>query len=227
MQERGYDTIFVIGGNGGNAAAAQLHDAIQSQNLAMQVIGLPKSIDNDIDMIDKCFGFDTAVHEARKVLEIARNEADAVYRGVCIVKVMGRESGFIAHHAAMADVTLIPEVPLDIDIVVEKVGNVLTGGKSCVVCVAEGFPLSSVSICDAISKVSPYVKYIDPSYILRGGICIPEDSEFCKRLGVAAVDAALQGHSGVTVATKKGEMWLFPTKEIVQRPKRVQLPMLT
>lgn len=224
MQERGYDALFVIGGNGGNAAAAVLHDAIREHKLPMQVIGLPKSIDNDINHIDKCFGFDTAVHEARKVLEVARNEADAVYKGVCVVKVMGRESGFIAHNASkegMADVCLVPESPLDMNVVLRQVSDVLMKNASCVVCVAEGFPITPAAICDMLTSASVYVKYIDPSYILRGGICIPEDRNFCYRLGVAAVDVALQGLSGVTVATLGGHMSYFQTKDIVRSPKRL------
>lgn len=226
MQERGYDALFVIGGNGGNTAAARLHDAIQERNLGMQVIGLPKSIDNDIDIIDKCFGFDTAVYEARKVLTIARNEAEAVHKGVCVVKVMGRDSGFIAHYASrdgLADVCLVPEMgPLNIMEVMATVDTVLSKKGCCVVCVAEGFHIPAPALCDALGAVSPYIKYIDPSYLLRGGICTAEDREFCDKLGVAAVDAAMQGLSGVTVATLGGKMTHFVTKDIILAPKRLK-----
>jgi len=225
IEQRGYDALFVIGGNGGNKAASILHDAIQEQRLPVQVIGLPKSIDNDIDCIDKCFGFDTAVHEARKVLEVARNEADAVHRGVCIVKVMGRDSGFIAHHAScdgMADVCLIPELPLTLEAIAQKVHNVLNH-RSCVICVAEGFHISLNELQSAVSSLSSYVKCIDPSYILRGGVSIPADRDFCYRLGVSAVDAALQGLTGVTVATHNGHPIALPTKDIVTYTRRVNL----
>lgn len=79
---------------------------------------MPKSIDNDILLIDRCFGFDTAVEEAQRALLAAKVEASSAYRGLAIVKVMGRQSGFIATQASLSsgvvDVCLIPEVPFSL-----------------------------------------------------------------------------------------------------------------
>lgn len=138
---------------------------------------------------------------------------------------MGRDSGFIAHYASRdgnADVCLIPEMgQMNVLEVMAKVDAVLTKKGNCVVCVAEGFHIAAPALCDALGTVSSYVKYIDPSYLLRGGICTAEDREFCYKLGVAAVDAAIQGLSGVTVATSGGKMTHFLTKDIIRTPKRV------
>ena len=82
------------------------------------VIGVPKSIDNDILLIDRCFGFDTAVEEAQRALLAAKVEASSAFRGLAIVKLMGRQSGFIATQASLSsgvvDVCLIPEVPFSL-----------------------------------------------------------------------------------------------------------------
>ena len=81
----------------------------------MSVVGVPKTIDNDILHIDKTFGFDTAVEEAQKAIQAAAVEAKSALNGVGVVKLMGRQSGFIALHASLAngnvDVCLIPELP--------------------------------------------------------------------------------------------------------------------
>jgi hypothetical protein len=98
----GIDICFVVGGNGGNAGAAAIQAELQRNNVICSVIGVPKSIDNDILLIDKCFGFDTAVEEAQRALISAKVEASSAYHGVGVVKVMGRSSGFIALNASMA-----------------------------------------------------------------------------------------------------------------------------
>ena len=226
LDKNNIDALFIIGGNGGNTAAAMLHDALQAQGSRTQVIGLPKSIDNDIDIIDKCFGFETAVDEARHALFIARNEAEAVHRGVMVVNLMGRDSGFIAYHASQggfADICLIPEVPLEPVDIARQVESVLLRKKGCVICMAEGFPLKLTDVCERVQQMvkDVYVKSMDPSYMIRGGLTSADDHEYCNLLGVAAVEAALEGKSGVTVATKEGKMHLFDTRDIVKRVKKV------
>lgn len=225
LQNNDITTLFVIGGNGGNAAAARLHQALRDKDIPVKVIGLPKSIDNDIDLIDRCFGFETAVEEASKIMMIARNEAEAVPSGIAIVKVMGRQSGFIAYHAKGADIRLIPEEPLTLNDIISRVKQCLDDGRSCVICVAEGFPLKAESLTTVLRERVPdgYIKYVDPSYLIRGGVTIPADHAYCTLLGTAAVDAALDGHSGITVATKNGEIHYFDTERIVCRVKNVQL----
>ena len=87
---------------GGNAGAAAIQAELARCNVPCAVVGVPKSIDNDILLIDKCFGYDTAVEEAQRALISAKVEASSAFRGVGIVKLMGRQSGFIAVNASMA-----------------------------------------------------------------------------------------------------------------------------
>jgi len=111
--------LFTIGGDGTMAASAKIADAINSRGLKIGVIGIPKTIDNDIYLIDRSFGFDTAVEVAADVIRSAHNEAKSAPNGIGLVKVMGRHSGFIASWAvlAMPDVNfvLIPESDFDLE----------------------------------------------------------------------------------------------------------------
>ena len=138
----GLDMVFVVGGNGGNAAANAIAAEVARQDVRCVVAGVPKSIDNDILLIDKCFGFDTAVEEAQRALLAAKVEAASGCRGLGIVKLMGRNSGFIAMQASMAsgvvDVCLIPEIRFEMDKLLAHVGGILDRKGHCVVCVAEG-----------------------------------------------------------------------------------------
>ncbi len=116
---RSIQILFCIGGDGTQKGALAIASEAEKRGYPLSVIGLPKTIDNDIDLVDKTFGFDTAVAVAAQVLHGAHVESNAEHNGVVIVKLMGRESGFLATHAAIAsgDVNflLIPEVPFDLE----------------------------------------------------------------------------------------------------------------
>lgn len=112
------DMLFTIGGDGTQRGSLKLADEIAKRRLEIAVVGIPKTIDNDLSYVERSFGFETAVSEAVHAVEAAATEARAAADGVGLVKLMGRESGFIATHAALAsnaaDFVLIPEVPFDI-----------------------------------------------------------------------------------------------------------------
>lgn len=111
--------LFMIGGDGTLAAASKIADAILKRGLKISVIGIPKTIDNDVYLVARSFGFDTAVDIATQAISGAHNEAEAYPNGIGLIKLMGRESGFLAATAALArqdvNFVLIPEVPFDID----------------------------------------------------------------------------------------------------------------
>ena len=115
LRREGVQVLFLIGGDGTMQAAAALHRHLVSVNMPVAVVGIPKTIDNDIHFVPRSFGFDTAVQQSAEALRCAYTEAASVINGIGLVKVMGRHSGFIAAHAALstnyADVVLIPEVP--------------------------------------------------------------------------------------------------------------------
>lgn len=113
------DILFLIGGDGTMRAAHALHEEVARRSLRIAVVGIPKTIDNDIAFVDKTFGFDTAVATARLVIEAAHAEARSVHNGIGLVKLMGRRAGFIAAQATLAshevNACLIPESRFDLE----------------------------------------------------------------------------------------------------------------
>ena len=103
VSEMGLDFLFVIGGNGSHAGAARHRRHVQKErSVCCSVIGIPKTIDNDILLLDRTFGFQTAVDEAINAIRSAAIEARSAYNGVGLVRLMGRQSGFIAMNASLA-----------------------------------------------------------------------------------------------------------------------------
>lgn len=119
LRRLGVRLLFVVGGDGGLRGASALAGEIARQGLSIGVVGVPKTIDNDLQWTWRSFGFDTAVDAARTVLAAAHEEARGAWNGVGLVKLMGRHSGFIAAAATIAsgDVNfcLVPEVPVVLD----------------------------------------------------------------------------------------------------------------
>ncbi|HEX3713328.1 MAG TPA: ATP-dependent 6-phosphofructokinase [Trebonia sp.] len=119
LERHGVSVLFVIGGDGTLRGAAKIADEAGRRGLPLSVIGVPKTIDNDIPYLDQSFGFQTAFARATESIKSAHTEASSTPHGVGLVKVMGRHSGFIACYAALAshdaDFVLIPEVPFLLD----------------------------------------------------------------------------------------------------------------
>ena len=119
LDRLGVSLLFVIGGDGTLRGAATIADEAGRRGLALSVIGVPKTIDNDIPFLDQSFGFQTAFTRATESIKSAHTEASSTPNGVGLVKLMGRHSGFIACYAALAshdvDFVLIPEVPFGFD----------------------------------------------------------------------------------------------------------------
>ncbi|XVE86845.1 hypothetical protein DITRI_Ditri18aG0067900 [Diplodiscus trichospermus] len=145
MEERGINMLFVLGGNGTHAGANAIHKECHKRKLKVAVVGVPKTIDNDILLIDKTFGFDTAVEEAQRAINSAYIEAHSAFHGIGVVKLMGRSSGFIAMQSSLAsgqvDICLIPEVPFHLHGphgVLRHLKYLVETKGSAVVCVAEG-----------------------------------------------------------------------------------------
>ncbi|XP_027353637.1 ATP-dependent 6-phosphofructokinase 3-like isoform X2 [Abrus precatorius] len=107
--------VYIIGGDGTQRGAAVIYEEVRRRGLKVTIAGIPKTIDNDIPVIDKSFGFDTAVEEAQRAINAAHVESESVENGIGVVKLMGRYSGFIAMYATLAsrdvDCCLIPESP--------------------------------------------------------------------------------------------------------------------
>lgn len=119
LQAYSIDMLFCIGGDGTQRGTHAIHEEVAKRGLQIGVVGIPKTIDNDISWVQKTFGFETAVSIAREAIAAANTEAESAINGIGLVRLMGRDSGFIAAAAsiAAADVNycLVPEVPFELD----------------------------------------------------------------------------------------------------------------
>ena len=142
LERMGIGILFTLGGDGTLRGASALSEEIDRRRLKIAVIGIPKTIDNDISYIQRSFGFATAVSEAGRAITAAHIEAQGARNGIGLVKLMGRESGFIAAYAALAysDVNfcLIPEVPFTLDKFLKALKERLEKKGHAVIVVAEG-----------------------------------------------------------------------------------------
>lgn len=117
--KHGINMLFCIGGDGTQRGANALHQEAQRRGYPLAVVGIPKTIDNDVGYVARTFGYLTAVEEVREILDCAHQEARSVFNGISLVKVMGRHAGYIAAGATIAsqdvNFTLIPEVPFALE----------------------------------------------------------------------------------------------------------------
>jgi len=119
MEKLNLNMLFTIGGDGTQRGSIDIAEEIAKRNLKIALVGIPKTVDNDFALLDRSFGFNTAVSKAVEVVAAAHMEASSAINGIGLVKVMGRDSGFIAAHTALAshevNFVLIPEVPFNLE----------------------------------------------------------------------------------------------------------------
>jgi 6-phosphofructokinase 1 len=220
--------LFCIGGDGTQRGALAISEEVEKRGLQISVIGIPKTIDNDISFVHKTFGFETAVSEAKRATYAAHVEAVGAPNGVGLVKLMGRDSGFIAAYSVLVDnqvnFCLIPEVPFSLDVFLGALQKRLEARHHAVIVVAEGagqdlfrsngehdasgnvkFTDIGIYLRDSIKKhfksigMEVNLKYIDPSYMIRSQPANPHDSAFCLLMGHSAVHAGMAGRTGMIV----------------------------
>ncbi|KAG8044834.1 hypothetical protein GUJ93_ZPchr0818g7023 [Zizania palustris] len=206
LKDRGINQVYIIGGDGTQKGASVIYEEVRRQGLKCSVVGVPKTIDNDIAVIDKSFGFDTAVEEAQKAINAAHVEAESAENGIGVVKLMGRNSGFIAMYATLAsrdvDCCLIPESPFYL----EGKGGLLE------LLLDVGLWLSQ-KIKDHFKKKHNFpitLKYIDPTYMIRAVRSNASDNVYCTLLAHSALHGAMAGYTGFTVAPVNGRHAYIP-----------------
>lgn len=255
---RGVDVLFAIGGGGTMAGAHAIAGEIARRGARIGVIGIPKTIDNDIAFVDKTFGFETAVAVARTAIDAAHTEALSVRRGVGLVKLMGRDAGFIAAHAAIAshdvNVCLVPEVPFRLDGPTGLLRHLecrLREREHAVIVVGEGCGAELLGAEDAPRDASGNlsfqaseldigvhlqreiarhfearglpitIKYIDPSYMLRGLPAGAVDAEFSADLARHAAHAAMAGKTDMMIGRLHRVFTHVPLALVLSKAKRI------
>jgi len=249
LRKKGINMLFVVGGDGTQFAGHLLAEAAKEENLPVSIVGVPKSIDNDVLYFDKTFGFDSAVASASEVIRNGWVEASSCSKGVGIVKLMGRDAGFVAMHAALAsdivDLVLIPEVPWKLEDVQAYVDERIAEQGYMVIAVAEGAGQEYVATGEKDKtghtiygdigvflrdNLNKYLKekggrtfYIDPSYIIRSVPVRPNDHIYCSRLAHDAVHCAMRGYTGVCVGAIHNVIIIMPSKLIAKGKKKVSV----
>jgi 6-phosphofructokinase 1 len=229
MRESNMDALVVIGGEGslqGTYLLNKEHD--------IPVVGCPGTIDNDLFGTDTTIGYDTAINSAIKNLDRIRDTADAHDR-LFLVEVMGRDAGFIALHAGIgagAELVLLPETSIEMDEVKERIESLMaTQTRSSVVIVAEGEELGGAGAIGNALKNDPAFSHIEIRVVIfghtqRGGAPTARDRVLASRLGVAAVEVLLDGHTNVMVGVVAGETKLTPIKNIGNRRKQIDYDLV-
>ncbi|MEM6893518.1 MAG: ATP-dependent 6-phosphofructokinase [Bacteroidota bacterium] len=172
--ENKVDVLFAIGGDGTLKGVDAIGIEIEKRNANIAVVGIPKTIDNDIDLIDRSFGFETSFDIASAILRDAHNEAAGAYNGVSIIKLMGRDSGFIAASAALAmpvvNFVLIPEMDFELEGefgFLKALKERLLKKKHAVIVVAEGAGQKLMEKGETIKDASGNIKHQDIGVFLK------------------------------------------------------------
>ena len=237
------DCLVCIGGDGTLSIAHRLFKD------GIPIIGIPKTIDNDIRGTDITFGFDSAVYIATEGLDRVRTTAQSHHR-VMIVEVMGRNAGWIALHAGIAsgaEIILIPEIPYDLDIITAKVNDRSCRGKRFTITViSEGArPKGGGKVVQKIVEESTdpvrlggigfllgsqieaetgiETRTVVMGHLQRGGVPTPFDRVLATRLGTRAVDMLLDGSFGYMVGVKGNDLVEVPLAEVARGQRRVSI----
>jgi 6-phosphofructokinase 1 len=219
LRKEGIDGIVIIGGDGSFRGAKAF-----SAEHNIPCIGVPGTIDNDIPCTDYTIGFDTAVNNVVDAINKIRDTATSHER-TYVVEVMGRNSGFIALEAGLAggaESILIPEVPVDVQEVIEKIWRGHSRGKlHSIIVVAEGAG-SAIEIGKEIKDKTGFdTKITILGHIQRGGTPTAFDRNLASRLGAAAVDLLLAGKDKRVVGTVAGEIKDYDIDYVLSQTKTI------
>jgi 6-phosphofructokinase len=247
FKKHGLDSLIVIGGN------SSMGTALRAEDRGIPIVGIPKTIDNDVEGTDITIGFDTAVATAAEAIDRLRTTAESHDR-VMIIETMGRDFGWIAVAAGIAggaDITLTPEEPIDVAAVAQAIRvRQERGMEFTIIVIGEGatfkgedvqygshlpgeryLHLSGVgaALADHLEALEPLRWKLTVSvigHLQRGGPPSAYDRVLASRFGVRAVDAALDGHHGNMVAMRNGKITLTPLTEVAGKLKAVDRDLM-
>lgn len=227
VKKQGIEALIAIGGDGTFQGATKFNQEFQ-----IPVIGIPGTIDNDLYGTDETIGYDTALNTAMEAIDKIRDTADAHNR-LFLVEVMGRDAGFIALEtgiAAGAELILLPETLTEISDIKASLSEVFrVHQRSSLVVVAEGDETGGAlkladNIKDDFGKYDMRVCIL--GHIQRGGSPSARDRVLASRLGLAAVEALLEGHTNVMVGIINNEVKYTPMKNTWSKKKSIDYKLL-
>jgi len=234
LKELQIEILITIGGDDTHSISSELVKE------GFPVIGIPKTIDNDLSSTDYCIGFDTAVHEASNLIDKLHTTAQAHNR-TFVVEIMGRETGWIAIKSGIASgahIILIPEFPVDLNEIYKTIRERYQEGSNwAIVVIAEGVNLGKLGeekdpfgnirlggvgeiLAEKIQKnVGIETRYINLGHLIRGGTPTAYDRVMAIKLGIKAIDLIKENKFGEMIAIKDGISTTIPFKSALIRKK--------
>ena len=242
------DMVFFIGGDGTHKGINELSKILKEKKKKIILVGIPKSIDNDMPIIDKSFGLESAIQESVRTIRAANVEANCNLNGIGLVKLFGRSSGFVAMLATLAardvNICLIPEIPFNLygdggllDFIFKR----MEVKEHCVIVVSDGArfsvkdykPAKGRTIDDIgllikkeiIEKseelgIEVNLKYMDPTYVVRAVPANEYDCNLCAKLAESAVHCAFAGYTNFSVGMINNKPCMIPLEKMCGKNKR-------
>lgn len=225
IKEHQIDALVVIGGDGTFTGAAKFLDEFD-----IPIIGLPGTIDNDLAGTDFTIGYDTAINTVIQAVDKIRDTAESHDR-LFVIEVMGRDSGLIALRSGIstgAEAVLIPEFNVDYDAIMKRLDKTRKSKSSRIIIVAEGDSEGGMVVSERIKANFPKydVRLSILGHIQRGGSPTCMDRVLASRLGVAAVEALLEGRKGEMAGLVHGEVQFISFKKAIKHIDSINQDLL-
>ena len=246
--KRNINMVFFIGGDGTHRGIKELAKIFKEKKRKIILVGIPKSIDNDMPIIDKSFGLESAVQESVRTIRSANVEANCNLNGIGLVKLFGRTSGFVAMLSTLAardvNICLIPEVPFNLygqngllDFIFQRIQI----KEHCVIVVSDGArfsvkdyhttnkrPVDDIGLLikkEIIKKseelgIEVNLKYMDPTYVVRAVPANEYDCNLCAKLAEAAVHCAFAGYTNFSVGMINNKPCMIPLEKMCGKAER-------
>ena len=246
--KRNINMIFFIGGDGTHRGIKELSKIFKEKKKKIILVGIPKSIDNDMPVIDKSFGLESAIQESVRTIRAANVEANCNLNGIGLVKLFGRSSGFVAMLSTLAardvNICLIPEIPFNIygqngllDFIFQRIQI----KEHCVIVVSDGArfsvkdykttngrPVDDIGLLikkEIIKKseelgIEVNLKYMDPTYVVRAVPANEYDCNLCAKLAEAAVHCAFAGYTNFSIGMINNKPCMIPLEKMCGKTER-------
>ena len=240
--------VFFIGGDGTHRGIKDLSKILKEKKKKIVLVGIPKSIDNDMPIIDKSFGLESAIQESVRTIRAANVEANCNLNGIGLVKLFGRSSGFVAMLSTLAardvNICLIPEIPFNLygengllDFIFQRIKI----KEHCVIVVSDGArfsvkdyktsngkPVEDIGIVikkEIIKKseelgIEVNLKYMDPTYVVRAVPANEYDCNLCAKLAESAVHCAFAGFTNFSVGMINNKPCMIPLEKMCGKAER-------
>ena len=240
--------VFFIGGDGTHRGIKELSKIFKKKNYKIILVGIPKSIDNDMPIIDKSFGLESAIQESVRTIRAANVEANCNLNGIGLVKLFGRSSGFVAMLSTLAardvNICLIPEIPFNLygkNGLLSFIFQRIKIKEHCVIVVSDGAkysvkdyktkngkPVEDIGLVlkkEIINKseeegIEVNLKYMEPIYVVRAVPANEYDCNLCAKLAESAVHCAFAGYTNFSVGMINNKPCMIPLEKMCSKAER-------